>query len=118
MLIDIRKEELDFILSCISCDRDMGVASTMGFDTSYHNKMIEKLSVYGDGMETYSMPFLVEFTYDNGAIIEDMKAICLAFDEDDASKIIKSRFSRYSDDVVSVKIVRKFTDNDIISEKN
>lgn len=118
MNIDITKDELDFILSCISCNKEMGLASVMHFDTLEYDRIYQKLYECGRGFETHSVPFIVEFTYDNGAIVDNMKSVCLAFDEDDACQIVKSNYSKTSDDFVNIKSVRKLTDNDIVSEKN
>ena len=46
-----------------------------------------------NGMNVYPIPYIVEFTWDNGAVFEDMRAVCMAFDEDDARAIIHSKYS-------------------------
>ena len=33
-----------------------------------------------NGMNVYPIPYIVEFTWDNGAVFEDMRAVCMAFD--------------------------------------
>lgn len=70
-----------------------------------------------NGMNVYPIPYIVEFTWDNGAVFEDMRAVCMAFDEDDARTIIHSKYSKRSDEFANIKSVRKFTDNDIVTER-
>lgn len=70
-----------------------------------------------DGMSKFLIPYIVEFTWDNGAVFEDMRAVCMAFDEDDARAIIYSKYSKSSDEFANIKSVRKFADNDIVAER-
>ena len=63
------------------------------------------------------MTFIVEFTSDNGAVLEDMRAVCMAFDEDDARAIIQNKFGKCSDEYANIKSVKKFTDESVISDR-
>ena len=75
------------------------------------------MDIQKDGMSRFTIPYIVEFTWDNGAVFENMRAVCMAFDEDDARAIIHSKYSKRSDEFANIKSVRKFTDNDIVSER-
>ena len=117
MVVNMTKDEHEFLESCVFNDKEMGMAKLLGFDTSKHDKMLSKLSMLTEGVETVAMPFIVEFTWDNGAVLEDMRVVCMAFDEDDARAIIHNKYSKRSDEFANIRSVRKFTDNDIVSER-
>ena len=113
MFIDMSQAELEFILACIDFSKDMGAAYISDFDTSKYDSVSKKLK----NVKEIPMPFIVEFTYDNGAVLEDMRAVCMAFDEDDARAIIQNKFGKSSDEYAKIKSVKKFTDESVISER-
>ncbi len=111
------KREYDFICNCVSDSRVLDLARCVDFDDSTHNKMLEKLALCKSGVDTKAVPFIVEFTYDNGVLVDNMQGVCLAFDEDDARRIIENKYSKCSDDTIVVNSIRIFTDKDIVCAK-
>jgi hypothetical protein len=48
MKIELTRDELDFLISCVNSDRESGVNYVMHFDTTEHDEMLHKLYMAED----------------------------------------------------------------------
>ena len=54
------------------------------------------MDIQKDGMSRFPIPYIVEFTWDNGAVLEDMRAVCMAFADGDEKITAASGPHKYS----------------------
>lgn len=123
MLIDISLEELKVIeYSIISAMYSENRHLEDTFVNKIQNLRRESfINNFQNDKDTQSLLFpytyLVRYNYDNGTINEEREAICLAFDAEDAKRIVICKEEKYSDDSVVVESVTKFQDGEIFSRE-
>lgn len=58
--------------------------------------------------------FVLDIEFDNGAVIEHKKAVCIASDRATAIKLVKDALEKQADDIVNIQCIREMLDNDVV----